>query len=401
MNVPQMLTRFIKAVTPNMHSLRRQALEACVKSATHQNRLTITQLGRGIRTKAFEKHRIKRADRLCSNSNLYRELPFIYGALVKLVASSLLRPVILVDWSDLDANRRHFLLRASLAFDGRSITLYEQVHCLIKRDKPSTQQAFLEQLRAMLPTTCKPIIVSDAGFQVPWFRKVQALGWDYVGRIRNRSLYTPDNGKSWIPCKSIHDMATTKPKWFEGIVYTRDNPLETNWVLFKASAKGRKKLNRFGQLRRDSPSKDAARAGREPWLLATSLPTSCSAQAKAVVSCYASRMQIEEGFRDQKSNRFGLGMSLHGTSKKERLSILVLIGTLTLFILNFIGLAAERAGFAKHFQANTIRHRKVLSYCYLAVRVITQSELRLNLKHWLIGINYFRHKTAEYVLCWR
>ena len=87
MNVPQMLTRFIKAVTPNMHSLRRQALEACVKSATHQNRLTITQLGRGIRAKAFEKHRIKRADRLCSNSNLYRELPFIYEALIKLVAN--------------------------------------------------------------------------------------------------------------------------------------------------------------------------------------------------------------------------------------------------------------------------------------------------------------------------
>lgn len=401
MNVSQMLTRFIKAVTPNMHSLRRQALEACVKSATHQNRLTITQLGRGIRAKAFEKHRIKRADRLCSNSNLYRELPFIYGALVKLVASALPRPVILVDWSDLDANRRHFLLRASLAFDGRSITLYEQVHPLNMRDKPSTHQAFLHHLRAMLPPTSKPIIVSDAGFQVPWFRLVQNLGWDYVGRIRNRSLYTPDNGKSWLPCKSIHHMATTKPKWFERVIYTMKNPLETNWVLFKAPAKGRKQLNRFGQVRRDSPSKDAARAAREPWLLATSLPTNCSVQAKAVVSCYASRMQIEEGFRDQKSTRFGLGMSLQGTRSHERLSILVLIGTLALFILNFIGLTAEKMGLAKRFQANTIKDRKVLSYVYLGVRFIHQREIKLTLKHWLIGINYFRQKTAEDVLCWQ
>ena len=60
MNVLQMLTRFVKAVTPNMHSQRRQALEACVKSAIHQNKLTITQLGRGIHGKAFEKHKIKR-----------------------------------------------------------------------------------------------------------------------------------------------------------------------------------------------------------------------------------------------------------------------------------------------------------------------------------------------------
>ncbi|WP_445428472.1 hypothetical protein [Alishewanella sp. HL-SH05] len=54
MNVPLMLTRFIKTATPNMHSLRRKALEACVKSAMHQSRLTITQLGRGSRAKALE-----------------------------------------------------------------------------------------------------------------------------------------------------------------------------------------------------------------------------------------------------------------------------------------------------------------------------------------------------------
>ena len=29
-------------------------------------------------------------------------------------------------------------------------------------------------------------MVTDAGFRGPWFRDVEARGWDWVGRIRNR-----------------------------------------------------------------------------------------------------------------------------------------------------------------------------------------------------------------------
>ncbi len=400
MNALQILTRFIKLVTPNMHSQRRKALGSCVKSAMYQSKLTVTQLGRGISSKAYEKHRIKRADRLCSNKHLYGELPMIYAELVKLVVASQPRPIILVDWSDLDACRRHFLLRASLAFEGRSITLYEQVHPLCHKEKSTVHLRFLKQLKSMLPVGCKPIIVTDAGFRVPWFRHVLSLNWDYVGRIRNRTLYTLDNGNNWMSCKEIYAQAQSKPQWWQNIMFTKTNPLVANWVLIKIPPKNRKLLNRFGQSRRDKPSRDAAAASREPWLLATSLPTDSDVQAQAIVKCYASRMQIEEGFRDQKSARFGLGMSLHESRSPQRLAVLALIGTLALFLMNFIGVAAEFAGLAKHFQANTIKHRRVLSYCYMAARLIHQSELRITIKHWLSAILYFKKTTQEYALCW-
>ena len=45
------------------------------------------------------------------------------------------RPVIAVDWSDLDGAKRHFLLRASLLIDGRALTLVEEVHTLSGKDK--------------------------------------------------------------------------------------------------------------------------------------------------------------------------------------------------------------------------------------------------------------------------
>ena len=86
----------------------------------------------------------------------------------------------------LDARKRHYLLRASVAVNGRSATVYEEVHTLAGKDKRRTHRAFLRQLQAVLPVGCRPIIVTDAGFRTPWFQQVEALGWDWVGRIRNR-----------------------------------------------------------------------------------------------------------------------------------------------------------------------------------------------------------------------
>ena len=44
-------------------------------------------------------------------------------------------PIILVDWSDLDERTQHFLLRASLATQERSLTLYEEVPPLSRKEK--------------------------------------------------------------------------------------------------------------------------------------------------------------------------------------------------------------------------------------------------------------------------
>ena len=57
------------------------------------------------------------------------------------------RPVISVDWSDMDNRKQHFLLRASLATQGRSLTLYEEIHPLSTKEKPQTHSQFMTQLK--------------------------------------------------------------------------------------------------------------------------------------------------------------------------------------------------------------------------------------------------------------
>jgi len=190
------------------------------------------------------------------------------------------RPVIVVDWSDLDERKRHFLLRASLPVQGRSLTLYEEVHTLDTKEKPKTHLAFLQQIHGMLPEECRPIVVSDAGFRTPWFKQIESFGWDWVGRIRNRD-WTKLDGQ-WIPCKSLYERATATPRLLGEAHLTRQHGMDCRLVLYKGKPKGRVHLTRFGEPARSAHSKKNACAQREPWLLATSLPTTSSLAKKAV-----------------------------------------------------------------------------------------------------------------------
>jgi hypothetical protein len=90
----------------------------------------------------------------------------IYSTICRLF-SPYFRPIILVDWLDLDEYKRHFLIRASLAFDGRSVTLYEGVHDIKTKEKRAIRTLFLSRLKAKLGDRVKPTIVTDAGFKTP------------------------------------------------------------------------------------------------------------------------------------------------------------------------------------------------------------------------------------------
>ncbi|WP_232380254.1 hypothetical protein [Alteromonas macleodii] len=101
MNALSIVNKVISLVSYNMHKSRLNAVTACVKSLLSGSAATVTSIGRGIDTKAYEKHRIKRADRLLSNSHLLTETPFIYASICQLFCGSTSRPVISIDWSDL------------------------------------------------------------------------------------------------------------------------------------------------------------------------------------------------------------------------------------------------------------------------------------------------------------
>ncbi|WP_134059281.1 transposase [Rheinheimera aquimaris] len=59
-----------------------------------------------------------------------------------------------------------------------------------KKEKPAENQRFVQRLKDILPAHYNPIIVTDSGFKVPWFKLVQQQSWDFVGRIRGTQCAT-------------------------------------------------------------------------------------------------------------------------------------------------------------------------------------------------------------------
>jgi len=363
-----------------MHELRRNSVKANIIAAISERRSTVTGLGRAIESDAKEKHCIKRADRLLSNSNLYAEHRTVYRTMTQVAIGAIRHPIILIDWSDLDEKKEHFLLCASLALKGRSIILYEEVHTVATKEKLKTHRNFLSRFKEMIAEDCIPTLVTDAGFRTTWFREVESLGWNWVGRIRNRHLikrYNNSKTTTWVNCKTTYSKATSTPKHLGRFLLTRSKPLECDLIVYKGKSKGRIKKTKFGDRARSSHSKKNEAKEKEPWLLASSLKTH-SKLAKQVKNIYATRMQIEETFRDVKSARYGLGFELNGTYKTKRLQILLMIVMLALFVLWVLGLAAKMTNQHWQYQANTVRDKNVLSINFIGLCVANDKRFNLS-----------------------
>jgi hypothetical protein len=85
MHAQHILEGLLTEAIPTMHALRWDALLAAVASTLDGATLSVTAMGRGMSGPAYEKHRIKRADRLLSNAHLHKERVKIYTAMARRV----------------------------------------------------------------------------------------------------------------------------------------------------------------------------------------------------------------------------------------------------------------------------------------------------------------------------
>ena len=352
----------------SMHSARRTALFAAVAALLRDGRLPLSRLGRAMAEHTDDKHGIKRIDRLLGNKALHDEIACVHRSLTRHLLSWWQRPIILVDWTE--AGMEMCVLSAALAFNGRSIVLWSEAHPESKLSNPVVESEFLLHLKAALPDGCRPIIVTDAGFHVPWLRKVQALGWDYVGRVRGRVFVRPSGDEAWIQSKEVFARATAHPRSLGQWDIVRSQNHRCRMVVFDGRSPRAKAPPR--NIRRRIPKQRAAESAREPWILVTSLSDE---SARRIVNIYKTRMQIELVFRDIKSHRFGWSFEDVRTRDPNRINVFVLLATLASFVALLVGLAAESSDEHRGYQANTIRHRRVLSLVSLGRRIIERNRL--------------------------
>lgn len=88
-------------------------------------------------------------------------------------------------------------------------------------------------------------------------------------------------------------------------------------------------------------------------------------------------MQMEQNFRDEKSERFGFGLRAIDSRSVGRLLVLSLLATLSTIVLWFISYHAEKQELHVRYQTNSIKLRRVISYLTLAENVLRHSPLIL------------------------
>lgn len=390
MRISNLIVRICEYGRTAIHASRFQVLVAGVLALVRSRSLSLTAMGRAMLGARLLKHAIKRSDRLLGNQHLHRERRELFRGLAAQVLKGNRSPVIVLDWTQI--GEQFAGLVAALPFGGRALPIYEETHPLKHLGARKVEARFLARLAAIVPPGCTPIVIADAGFRGPFCQAVLALGWDFVVRIRARStvrLRTEAVGGDY---HRFYEQATTRPKMLGwGEFAPRGARTEARFVLLKKkrpskqtrpkrTRRGKKvrlasrrarKPPRCNRLRSGSQLK-AKRGAIEPWFLATSL---AHASAATICDLYATRMQIEETFRDTKNPRFGWSLQHARFRSTRRIDTLFLLIALAMLAVLLLGSAAEAVNRHLAYQSNTIKTRRVLSWFVLGNCIIQRQDL--------------------------
>ncbi|EIN2097737.1 IS4 family transposase [Salmonella enterica] len=370
----QVCQNFFRDALAPLHKYRQNALLDATIALINGASLTLTSIGRYLPGTAQVKNKIKRVDRLRGNESLHRNIPLIFRNIIAMLTSQLSLCVIAVDWNGYPSQEHH-VLRASLICDGRSIPLLRWIVPSEKQQNAKVQQAFLNTLAEAVNPEARVIIVTDAGFQNAWFRHIESLGWDFIGRIRgNIQMRLEAKGEYWFRRQELQ--ASSKPEYLGPGMLARSEyaRCDGHFYLHKKEPKGRKnKRSRCG-IARPSQLKDASPAAKEPWLIFNSTD---DFKPRVIMKLYSRRMQIEQNFRDEKSERFGFGLRASYSRSAGRVLALSLLATLSTIVLWLVGYHAENKGLHLRYQANSVRIWRVITYLTLAENALRQSPLIL------------------------
>ncbi|HFK9749954.1 TPA: IS4 family transposase [Legionella pneumophila] len=337
--------------------------------------LSLSQIGRSLKGPSDIKHKIKKVDRLEGNKNLHEELDSLYRALSSYVFTYLSQDAnlpIIIDVCFMKDDRAIQMLSAEIATKGRTLPLYRKI---FKEGELKDQtQAFLKELAQCIPSDRKVIVIMDAGFHCEWFETIDSFGWFWVCRVRQGKSLKFSSSEDWLTVKDFISQVKEKTTNYERVLLTRRHEYSCRLVTTKRAPKGRHSKDSRGNTQGRIGSGRYKSAAKEPWILATNLPSGY--KSTEIVNLYSKRMQIEESFRDLKSHQFGLCGRYIRTKCIHRWGVKMLLAAIVQITYWVIGVIGHSQGMQRRYQANTVRDRKVFSYFTLGKLIIEHDGLR-------------------------
>ncbi len=162
-------------------------------------------------------------------------------------------------------------------------------------------------------------------------------------------------------------------------IFNKEFPKKKGILLKKKRRKGKHKKKKRGGTSKDTKSLYYSKKAKQPWLLVSHLPNQIN-KPKKIVRLYKFRMQIEEGFRDTKNQQYGIGLAQAKSKSEKRYNNLLLVAALTQLILWCIGKIAVEKKYHYDLQANTIRHRTMLSNVNIGIQIIRDKRYKIKKK---------------------
>ena len=326
------VSRIVRGIfAEDLHHMQVVCLALLTFGVVRADRLGATAVGRALATGrgTDPKHGIKQVDRFLSNRKLTMEKA--WPALLRTLVGRRKQLLVTMDWTDFDADDHTTLVVSLITRSRRAQPL---VWKTVRKSKLAGHQSahergLLETLRRVLPADVRVIVLADRGFgSTALFQHMLGIqGFDFVVRFRACIYVAADNVRAKASTLVPRNGRTRVLPY---ALLTADRAGPYNVVLYKA------------------------RGMKESWCLATSIPTT---DGRAIVDAYAHRFECEEGFRDAKDRRFGMGLKQATIGKPDRRDHMILIFALAYLILTLVGCASEQVGADRVLRANTVRTR--------------------------------------------
>jgi hypothetical protein len=208
----------------------------------------------------------------------------------------------------------HQLLMVALAYRRRALPLaWTWVKGSRGHSSERKQRALLDYVHGLIPEGATVLVAGDSEFGgVTILRLLDQWKWVYVLRQKGRYLLRPAGQESWQRCDQLLTQSG-QSCWLSQVSLTQKHAYQTNFQAYWKPGE------------------------KEPWLLATNLPT-----AREAMKLYRTRMWVEEMFGDFKKH----GFDLESTRLRHflRLSRLTLAVALLYFWLITFGSQAIKNG---------------------------------------------------------
>lgn len=304
-NIQEVVSFCHSAFSDVLRKTQRENVGRAVAALVASRDAHLSAIARSFAGAKDFKYRLKRFDRFIGNKRVkvWECFPALVPLILKLADRMQGYLPVVVDHTDVGDNLRVFY--AAVLFKKRALPLIFFVfnkHA-IRRSQNKIEEALLTQLKELIPSRLRVVIVADRGFgRVSLFRFLEGLHWRFVIRVK---------GKVYVREQHEEGLLKALPAqwWRQNIRYHKTARYSLNLLSIAAGTD-------------------------DPWYLATNLT-----DGALVKSIYEKRMKIEELFRDQK---WHVGMVTPTARKLARFTRLLFIVLLASLILLLLGREALR-----------------------------------------------------------